>query len=301
MHFFNAHRRFATGRIQATLATLVIILSVILPTIASAQCIPDCPDSAWKQPRYDTVNASRCSDSCLIEVKWTYRNACGSCDVWFYEFRRVGGTCSCSDSAFINAAVAAFLLQKTPGCAQTAYPCYNVWRVVMGGCWRKVLQWPGPDYHYYPCEGTECCLSTYQICLDSLGRRTVTQTSPPGTNVDCSLLGDECFQACGYLPGGIITEKRVHAPLRELRRSWVEPNPAGGTATVFLTGAADGTLAIDLIDMRGIAVAHLQFSRVRSSGAEFVVDLSTLSTGRYRYRIMSDGEIVSEGSIAVER
>jgi hypothetical protein len=139
------------------------------------------------------------------------------------------------------------------------------------------------------------------ICLDAQGKRVATQTSPPSTLVNCDLLGEECFEACGYLPGGTITEKRRVTPESKGISSRVVPGPAEGYSVILVSGSETDDLALELFDPAGAAV--MPRTAIRTVGADVAIDLdiSTLSSGSFRYRVTQSANVLATGVLVIAR
>lgn len=192
---------------------VIIVVAALLSTawgIGAAQgppCGPDqtCPGAEWGPPIASPVDLNvynLCGTGCKAIVTWSYRDACGSCDISIDEIRPIPGSgCSCTiDKLFTESIAALLLLNPNPiACKPDIVgDCATVWRVMTGGCWK-------PDNRYVgggvSCPGASCCLATYEVCLTPSGR-TFTQTSAPAMQFPCEgIVPDpECFEVCNSLP-----------------------------------------------------------------------------------------------------
>jgi|GEM_PF-4227740 len=80
----------------------------------------------------------------------------------------------------------------------TAFPirpdtCYRMQRVLHGSCWGYQYNPCFPaDSMLMPCDSNGCCITAYEICVDSDGNHTVRRTLPIGTPFPTPPKSDSC-------------------------------------------------------------------------------------------------------------
>lgn len=190
----------------------------------SAPCLPDCPNDVFI-PLYPAPPAVASIQVCGITLQVEYRTRV-ACNTWydFYleavtdnpaipgdQLATVLATCFGGDiNALLQAITEQMIIDNPMNFPPTSSGCEVNWRVMKGSCWRVDNQAnynpdsPAPisaDSWIAPCEGTNCCLEGFEVCIDINGNRTIT---PGGyeTPADPTCSQDpnpDCVPVCGSI------------------------------------------------------------------------------------------------------
>ena len=191
--YMRKHHFSLGGAIFALI--LFVLTSDSVFAADSTSCIPDCPADAFSGEFQDVVELP---NGCFVRVTWAKRLACGTWhDVLIKTVEPLTDECGVLSLPQLLAQASTALLEKNP----MAFPpfangrdtCVVNWRVVKGACWRYSVECG--DTVAIPCGLTECCLTPYEVCLDTAGKRVVTPIGG-GSTAECDTLSG-CVPVCG--------------------------------------------------------------------------------------------------------
>lgn len=158
-------------------------------------CKPDCQSSQFGPTQVDTLILP---GGCVVRVFYAVRMAC---NIWYdlgiVSIEALTPGCGLFTVKQILDFTTLEMLRTNP----MGFPdpdsgrCTTQWRVVNGACWKDSVTFHG-DSIYVPCNLVACCLSSYRVCLDSLGNRTSTKLSS-GSAKDCDTTDPHCTPVCG--------------------------------------------------------------------------------------------------------
>jgi len=205
--------------IRKSLFLLCVLLGLswlgVSALVAQEQpCKPDCTNSDWAMPPQGYLITL--PGGCQVNVIFTTRLACGTLnDMQILAIDQVAPYhASCVSYAAMNtkdflAIITKEMLEANPMGFPPPPPtppattsCNSNWRVVQGSCWQKSMHYQyEPTLEelplWQPCQGANCCLKRYTVCVDGCGNRTVTQTSSSPSLPSCQQTGSyPCTPVC---------------------------------------------------------------------------------------------------------
>jgi len=164
-------------------------------------CLPDCFNDPFG-PRQSRLLSIGC---CAVKITYQTRKACDQYyDVYLSDLSfcdSTNPTCSALtglDPKALLAAVSEALLRDNPMnfpplCGNS---CEINWRVSTATCFAYC---PGETLALHPCQGSACCLTSYTVCTDDCGNRTIVANGQHATG-QCDgqipYAGTECIPIC---------------------------------------------------------------------------------------------------------
>lgn len=190
--------RMHHASIGGALSALIFFLVLTASTSAAdtTNCLPDCPADSFG---VSTKTVLELPGGCFVRVTWAKRVACNQFyDVSIQSIEPLTAECGGRPISILMSDATKALLQKNPMAFPPLPPvsgvtCATNWRVVKGACWKYSVECN--DTIAKPCDLTECCLTPYEVCVDSSGKRTVTPLGG-GSEATCDSASG-CVPVCG--------------------------------------------------------------------------------------------------------
>lgn len=269
---------------------------------AQEPCIVGCDTVAYSS-NFDTT--IELPNGCWVRVTYAFRYACDNWDIGIVSIEPRSPQCSSMNLHALLKQTSKALLEDLWFPYLLPDSCVT-YRLIKGSCWHYDTNACGHTIAL-PCDSTPCCVTDYEVCMDSTGHRTATITGQPSSNLNCDSVSTGCVNVCSddttmVNPGGGGSSKYNRRMSNDIGSEVgsIRPNPTNGKTTIEyrVSEATDIVLTVHSAD--GQKVARL-IEGHRAPGVYSVeFDASGLASGTYFYRLHTPRGTAT-GTIVVER
>jgi len=278
---------------------LIGMIATTMGMRAQGICKPDC-DSVGFYFTYDMT--IELPSGCWVRVTYSYRYACGNFDVGIVSVEPRTPQCASMSLKDLLDQTSTALLENLWVPPLQPDSCTFV-RVIKGACWHYELNACGHQIAL-PCDSLVCCVTGYEVCMDSSWNRTATVTVPPTEKVVCDSAG--CANVCSgdstiANPGGgsrkysTRSSSDIGSEVGSIR-----PNPTGGKTTIEFRVSEPMEIGLTVHTSDGREVARLIDGHRDPGSYSVEFDASGLPGGTYFYRLHTPRG-TSTGTIVVEK
>lgn len=296
-----------------------ILISISLTNFSQsyAQCTPDYPEVEWKGPE-SRVLSVQCPPYQLGDP-W--------CDITFTFYYRViedgGGNiisrdiqiteysysseCTCL-SVFEKMITTIWYNVKDEFEVAATNTCYTDFRVSASVCWEDSFE-IGPEGDtlgvYSPCDDTACCISKYKVCWNApLG--CGAQSIHSVVLLSNETVEIECESPCQDMCDEWILEDTTLTPIGKISTPGVEdavtvltsikPNPSNGITDLSISSNLNGLYKIEIFNVQGNKILSFEKNK-KMFNLNMPIDLNRYPIGHYYYKVLYEGNIISNGTI----
>ncbi len=297
--------------ILLVVASAACLLLSAVPTFAAGDtaCVPDCFADKFSTPEKAILELP---GGCYIRVTYAQRFACGRYyDVAILEVEVLGGNCAMLPLPDLLQQATVQLLVDNPMYFPEPAPdsCITTWRVTKGSCWTYDTVDCTGDTVAVPCDGVGCCLSSYEICADTAGNRTIALLGASSSGASCDSTNPACVPICQGADSMVVQPADIdvteYSRLREIVEARyaaavtdIVPNPASGTVGLDLEVKRADHVIIDLYGSDGSQLARIVDQPFERGRHHVQFDASRLTSGTYHFQVRSMGGTTS-GSFVV--